>query len=145
MGGVLPTAAMSVLQVGLEAAQKGNQVAAQEAAARGRTEQIRQTQQIDERQRRDRLRRALATQRARFGAQGIGAGGSSRAVFAGLAAEAEQENADSRALASTRIGQIDDQLAWSRKRNLLEASRPGNRMAFGLLQQGFRNVPLLEI
>ena len=145
MGGVLPTAAMSVLQMGFEAAQKGNQAAAQEANARGQTEQIRQTQQIEERQRRDRLRRNLATQRARFGAQGIGGGGSSQAVLAGLAAEAEQQNADSRALAATRINRINDQLAWSRKTNLLEASRPGNRMAFGLLQQGFRNVPLLEI
>ena len=145
MGGIVPTAAMSVLQMGFEAAQKSNQAAAQEADARSRTEQIRQVQQIEERQRRDHLRRALATQRARFGAQGIGAGGSSQAVLSGLAAEAEQENADSRALASTRINRINDQLAWSRRKNLLEASRPGNRMAFGLLQQGFRNVPLLEI
>jgi hypothetical protein len=145
MGGVLPTAAMSVLQMGFEAAQKSNQAAAQKADARGQTEQIRQTQQIEERQKRDRLRRTLATQRARFGAQGIGVGGSSQAVLAGLAAEAEQQNADSRALAATRINRINDQLAWSRRTNLLEASRPGNRMAFGLLQQGFRNLPLLEI
>ena len=145
MGGVLPTAAMSVLQMGLESEQARNQTAAQEANARAQTEQIRQNQIIEERKRRDRLRRALATQRARFGAQGIGSGGSSQAVLAGLAAEAEQENADSRAQASSRISQINDQLAWSRRKNLLEASRPGNRMAFGLLQQGFRNVPLLEI
>ncbi len=145
MGGVLPTAAMSVLQMGFEAAQESSQMAAQEANARAQTEQIRQNQQIEGRQRRDRLRRALATQRARFGAQGVGSGGSSQAVFAGLAAEAEQENADTRALASTRINRISDQLTWSRRKNLLEASRPGNRMAVGLLQQGFRNVPLLEI
>ena len=145
MGGVLPAAAMSVLQMGFEAEQARGQTAAQEANARAQTEQIRQIQIIEERKRRDRLRRALATQRARFGAQGIGSGGSSQAVLAGLAAEAEQENADSRARTSSRISQINDQLAWSRKKNLLEASRPGNRMAFGLLQQGFRNVPLLEI
>ena len=145
MGGVLPTAAMSVLQMGLEAEQARNQMAAQEANARAQTEQIRQNQIIEERKRRDHLRRALATQRARFGAQSIGSGGSSQALLAGLAAEAEQENAESRAQASSRISQINDQLAWSRRKNLLEASRPGNRMAFGLLQQGFRNVPLLEI
>ena len=145
MGGVLPAAAMSVLQMGFEAEQARNKMAAQEANARAQTEQIRQNQIIEERKRRDRIRRALATQRARFGAQGIGSGGSSQAVLAGLAAEAEQEHADSRAQTSSRISQINDQLAWSRRKNLLEASRPGNRMAFGLLQQGFRNVPLLEI
>ena len=144
MGGVLPTAAMSVLQMGLEAAQKNGQMAAAEADAQYRTEQIRQAQRVEERQRRDRLRRALATQRSRFGAQGVGAGGSAQAVLAGLAAEADQENADTRALASSRINRTDDQLAWSRRRNLLEASRPANRMAFGLLQQGFRTLPLLD-
>jgi hypothetical protein len=145
MGGVLPTAAMSVLQMGFDAAQQSNQAAAQEAAARGQTEQIRQTQQIEERQKRDRLRRTLATQRARFGAQGVTGGGSSQAVLSGLASEAEQQIADSRALAATRINQINNQLAWSQRTNLLEASRTGNRTAFGLLQQGFRNVPLLDV
>lgn len=103
MGGVLPSAAMSVLQMGFEAEQARGQTAAQEANARAQTEQIRQNQIIEDRNRGDRLRRALATQRARFGAQGIGSGGSSQAVLAGLAAEAEQEHADSRAQTSSRI------------------------------------------
>jgi hypothetical protein len=130
--------------MGFDAAQKSNQAAAQEADARGQTEQIRQTQQIEARQRRDRLRRTMATQRARFGAQGLAAGGSSQAVLAGLAAEAEQQSADSRTLAASRINRINNQLAWSQRTNLLEASRPENRMAFGLLQNGFRKVPLLD-
>lgn len=145
MGGVLPSAAMTALQMGLETAQQRTQAQAQKADARRQAEQVRLTQEANERQRRDRLRRVLATQRARFASQGIGEGGSAQAVLGGLASEAERENAEGRALASSRISRINDELEWSRRRSLLEASRPANRLAFGLVQRGFRTLPLLEL
>ena len=177
MGGVLPTAAMNILQAGLDAQQRNDQIRAQQAAqqaqlaarqaqevlrqeqlaaqgvdAQWQVDQIRQAQQIDERQRRDRLRRALATQRARFGAEGIGTGGSAQAVLAGLAAEAERENSDDRAMATARINRINDQYDWKRRKfvletpraNLLEASRPKNQSNFNLLRGALRTLSLLE-
>ena len=77
MGGILPSAAMSALQLGLDAAQQNSAQAQAKAETRAQVMQIQQTQEIAAGQRRDQLRRALATQRARFGAQGIAAGGGS--------------------------------------------------------------------
>ncbi|MBK8174233.1 MAG: hypothetical protein IPK66_02770 [Rhodospirillales bacterium] len=144
MGGMLPTAAMSVMQMGLESAQQGAASAQAQAEADAQVQQIRQTQQIDSQQRRDQLRRALATQRARFGAQGITGGASSQAVLSGIEADAAQEEADSQALSNLRIGKIQQDADWQRRRNLLDASSPTYRSAFSLVQRGLRSVPLLD-
>lgn len=61
MGGMLPTAAMSALQLGLDAAQQAGAQDEAKAQARAQVRQIEQTQEIASRQRRDQLRRALAT------------------------------------------------------------------------------------
>lgn len=148
MGGFLPTAAMSILQMGFDAVQRSRQAeasrAAQEAQARAETERIRRVQQIQERQRNRALTEALATQRARFGAKGIGAGGSAEAVLSGLATEAELQSKEARSLAQSRVAGINDRLGYANRRNLLEASQPTYRSAFGLIQRGLRRVPLLE-
>lgn len=145
MGGILPSAAMSALQLGLDAAQQSSAQAQAKAETRAQVMQIQQTQEIAARQRRDQLRRALATQRARFGAQGIAAaGGSAEAALGGLEAEAAREDADAQSLAELRIGRLNDQLDWQRRRNLLEASSPRYRTAFSLVQRSLRSVPLLE-
>jgi hypothetical protein len=145
MGGILPSAAMSALQLGLDAAQQSNAQAEAKAEARAQAEQLRQTQDIAARQRRDQLRRALATQRARFGAQGIAAGGgSAEAAIGGLEAEAAREEADAQSLGALRLGRLNDELDWQRRRNLLDASSSRYRTAFSLVQRSLRSVPLLE-
>jgi hypothetical protein len=145
MGGILPSAAMSALQLGLDAAQQSNAQAEAKAEARAQAEQLRQTQDIAARRRRDQLRRALATQRARFGAQGIAAGGgSAEAAIGGLEAEAAREEADAQSLSALRLGRLNDELDWQRRRNLLDASSSRYRTAFSLVQRSLRSVPLLE-
>jgi len=77
---MLPTAAMSAMQLGMDMAQQNAAQAQAKAEAQAQTQQIQQTQAIQSRERQEQLRRALATQRARFGAQGIGGDGSAAAV-----------------------------------------------------------------
>jgi hypothetical protein len=155
MGGFVPAAAMSVMQLGAQSAERKQQMAHQnqqtelarathEAQARAQIEQIQQSRQASERQRQDALKRALATQRARFGGQGVNTGGSADAVLAGMAAEAQREGAEARDLAQIRINQIRDQAGWQNRKNLLDASQFASRSAFNLVQQGLRTVPLLE-
>ncbi len=156
MGGFVPAAAMSIMQLGAQSAQRKQQMthqnqqaelarAAEEAQARSQIDQIQQARQASDRERKNAIRRALAAQRARFGGQGIGAaGGSADAVLAGMAAEAQREAAEARGLAETRISQIRNQVAWQNRKNLLDASQFASRSAFNLVQQGLRTVPLLE-
>lgn len=144
MGGIIPSAAMTALQMGMDVAQQKSAEQQAKAEARAQTQQIEQTQAIASRQRQDQLRRALATQRARFGAQGVAAGsGSAEAALGGLEAEATREDAESRSLGELRIDRLNDQLDWQRRRNLLEASSSGSRSAFSLVQRGLRSVSLL--
>ena len=144
MGGMLPTAAMSAMQLGMDMAQQNTAQAQAKAEARAQTLQIQQTQEIQARQRQDQLRRALATQRARFGAQGIGAGdGSAEAALGGLEAEAARQEQDASSLSGMRINRINDDLEWQQRRSLLDASASRYRSAFSLMQRSLRSVPLL--
>jgi hypothetical protein len=145
MGGMLPTAAMSVVQFGMDRAQQNAARAEAKADARAQTRQVQQTQEIQSRERRDQLRRALATQRARFGAQGIAAGGgSAEAALAGLQAEAARDEQDAASLGNLRIDRINEQFGQQRRRNLLDASQARYRSAFSLMQRNLRSVPLLD-
>lgn len=145
MGGLLPSAAMSALQLGMDAAQQRAAGDAAKDDARAQMQQIQQDQAVTDRQRRDQLRRALATQRARFGAQGLASGsGSAGAVLTGMQAESDREQAEDQARSGMRVGRIGDQLDWQRRRSLLDASAPRYRTAFSLLQRGLRSVPLLD-
>lgn len=144
MGGMLPTAAMSAMQLGMDMAQQNAAQAQAKAEAQAQTQQIQQTQAIQSRERQEQLRRALATQRARFGAQGIGGDGSAAAALGGLAAEAAREDQDASTLSATRIDRINDGLAWQQRRSLLDASQSRYRTAFSLMQRSLRSVPLLD-
>ncbi|MDS4074240.1 MAG: hypothetical protein RKL24_13830, partial [Defluviicoccus sp.] len=117
---------------------------AQKGETKARVAQIQQAQEIDARDRQERLRRALATQRARFGAQGVSSSGSSNAVLEGLAAEANREQIEANALAETRIQQLGSELASAQRKNLLAAVQPYNRLAFSALQRNLDTHPLLE-
>ncbi|MFO1118883.1 MAG: hypothetical protein U1E38_01710 [Rhodospirillales bacterium] len=144
MGGMLPTAAMSAMQLGMDMAQQNTAQAQAKAEARAQTQQLQQTQAIQSRERQQQLRRALATQRARFGAQGIGGDGSAAAAIGGLEAEAAREDQDASSLSAMRIDRINDDLAWQQRRSLLDASQSRYRSAFSLMQRSLRSVPLLD-
>jgi hypothetical protein len=107
---------------------------------------LRQAQEIEEKRRRDQLRRALAGQRARFAALGLRpAGGSAGAVLAGLEAEAAAADAAGRALVDSRTAEIRDELDWRRRRNLLARSAVRARNVFDSLRGGFGADPLLPL
>ena len=144
MGNFAATAAMTVLQLAQARQQARVQNQAAEAAAQSQTLQIRRAQEIRERERRERLRRALATQRAQFGSQGLGRGGSAEAVLKGLATETDRAIQDDRSLNALRIGDINRAFDQRRRRNLLKASDPRRRLAFGLLERGLNSFSLLE-
>lgn len=140
--------AITILQTGIGLIQQRQQArvqnAAAAAAAQSQTQQIRRAQEIRERQRREQLRRALASQRASFGAQGIGRGGSADAVLKGLSEETEKRIGDERSLNDLRIGGINFTLEQRRRRNLLDLSSARNRAAFNLLGKGLQSFSLLE-
>jgi len=144
MGSFALTAATTALQLVRQRQQAKAQNAAASAAAQSQIQQINQAQAIRERQRREQLRRGLATQRARFAAQGLGRGGSAGAVLKGLAMETDQATNDDRSLNSLRIGDISNTLDLRRRKNLLDASNATRRSAFNLLGKGLNTLSLLD-
>jgi hypothetical protein len=135
---------MAAVQMGLSVAQQKAAYAGQKAEAKAQADQIRQARDIDQRLRQERLRRVLASQRARFGAQGVGGSSSADAVLRGLIGEAERQNADSAALADHRLDRLDLQLANSRRSSLLATAQPYTRTAFNLVQRNLQTTPLLD-
>jgi len=127
--------AIPAMKMGLTAAQQSNEQAARDANARSKIEQIQQAQMLDERRRRERLRHALAAQRARFGAQGISSTGSAEAVLAGLAMEAQRQDSEERSLANNRINLLKDQSSYSRRKSLLDSYGSLSQTALGLVQR----------
>lgn len=125
--------AIPAMKMGLTAAQQSNEQAALDANSRSKINQIEQSQRIDERRRRAALKRALAERKARFGAQGISPGGSAEAVLAGLATEAEHQDAEERSLARTRINLINDQSAYAKRRSLLASYGTLSQNALSLI------------
>jgi hypothetical protein len=144
MAGFVPSAAMAALQMGVTMAQQKATYAAQKGEAKTKAAQIQLAQDVDARDRQERLRRALAAQRARFGGQGLSASSSANAVLEGLAAEANREQAGANALAQGRVDQLGSALASAQRKNLLAAAQPYNRLAFNVLQRNLDTHPLLE-
>jgi hypothetical protein len=147
MGGFLPTAILSAVQLGVDSVQRGQQAEAaarlQQEQARYQIEQVRRTQSIEDQRRRQALKEALATQRARFGGQGTGHGSSADAVLAGLVAEAEREADFSEQLSSSKIQNINTRNYLQQKRDLLDYAQPNLRNAFSMLRSGIQRVPLI--
>lgn len=94
------------------------------AAGADRDRQIAEIQTRDAEARREeeaRLRRTLASQRARAGAAGVGgSGGSSEAVLRGLIEESEAGLAAREGLSAQRIGGIRSSASAASRRNLLD-------------------------
>lgn len=147
MGGFESTIALAALQTGMNLVQAKQQARAQNAAAQAsaqfQMQQAQQQQAIRERERRERLRQTLASQRAQFGAQGLGGGGSADAVLKGLADETERTIQDDRDLLSLSFEGLNSQLEQRRRRNLLDLSDYRRRTAFGALQRGLGGLTSL--
>ncbi|HEC91308.1 MAG TPA: hypothetical protein ENI55_06545 [Alphaproteobacteria bacterium] len=153
MAGFNPMIALSVLQAGqglIKSARAAGAYKNANAALAGRRQaelrQRRQMQEIDARSRRERLRQAMAAQRARFGAQGVSASsGSAGAVLRGLSERSNRAGQDANKLEAFRVGGINERYNMQRRRNLLEASGARKRLAFDLLRQGMRTIPLIKL
>ncbi len=144
MGGMMPTAAMSVLQMGIDATQQSAAQQQAKAEAKAQASQIQEGEAIASRERSEQLRRALATQRARFGAQGLAAGGGSvDATLSGLQAEADREEADAQTVTNSRLDRLSQQLGWQQRRSLLDASASQYRSSLSLVQRSLRSYSLL--
>ena len=97
-------------------------------------EQIALAAAQDEEDRRDALRRAVARQRAQFGASGISqGGGSSQAVLLGLFDETEEELAQREALDNLRLSALDLGQAQNTSLNLLQATQLSERQSLNNL------------
>ena len=107
-------------------------------------QRIQQAQQKTEELNRADLRKELATQRARFGAQGIvSTDGSSKAVLDGLRKQTEEAINDNRAASNRQVDDIGRKISNSRRLNLLQESYDKPRRMYGLLRQSIRNIPLI--
>lgn len=137
------------LSAGLNAAQQQiaakRQATALEARRRDQVSQIQAKQAIEERRRREQLRRAQATQRARFAGSGLNPqSGSAASLISGLAKEVDRAIADARGLDNLTIDRINAD-ANTRRRSLLEQSRSGLLGTFNdVAMRGIRTLNLLE-
>lgn len=87
-----------------------------------------------EEQRKAALKRAVARQRANFGAQGVGAGGgSSQAVLLGLFDESEDEMERRTSLDNLRLSALDEGLSQSNALNVLQRTQLQERSKVGNL------------
>lgn len=108
----------------LQAMQDEEMRRAGEDAAQGRM-QIAFDAQAAEEARRAALKRAVARQRATFGASGIdsNSSGSAQAVLLGLYDESEEERARREALDTMRLGAIEQGLSQQARANMLERTQ----------------------
>ncbi len=113
----------------LLAQQKLSEAQAEESAAQEREKIATETAAAEE-TRRAALRRAVASQRAKFGAQGLAPeSGSADAVLLGLFEESDAERARRAELDTLRQSAIDSDLAQQRSVNLLQSAQLAQKQA----------------
>jgi hypothetical protein len=84
------------------------------------------------------LRRAVARQKASFGAQGIGSdGGSSEAVLLGLFEESDEERQERERIDDVRGRMIDEDMAAQDRINVLQRSQLEERQEIERLASGY--------
>ncbi|NQU58992.1 MAG: hypothetical protein HQ513_17310 [Rhodospirillales bacterium] len=115
----------TVAMMGLKMVQSSQQAKIGQSAAMAQQRadiQQRQYQlQIQERDKRERLKRVQATQRARFGGQGLNStGGSAAALLEGLQKDTEQSISEQRSIEDMRINQLAENNRRKSRKNLLE-------------------------
>lgn len=140
MGGFVTSTAFSAMQYAMDNAQSKSEANTESAIAaadaQSKANQIKSELEVDERNRQETLKRALATQRARSGAQGTSGGGSSTAALAALASDTAQESSDARNLANQQIQRINEEYSWGQSKSLLSSTYPTYRNALSLVRQG---------
>lgn len=95
------------------------------AAYEAQAEQLRKAQELEDRNRRERTRRQIASERAGMAARGIDSeSGSGAALLEGIAGDGETGVEQSHALLDLRLDDLD-----RRKRNLLDAARDSRETA----------------
>lgn len=120
----------------LQAQQGLQQQVAAEDAALSREERQAQTQAAEE-ARRASLRRAMARQRAQFGASGVGSqGGSSEAVLLGLFEESDADRTTRERLDNIRNRALDQGLSSRQRLNVLQRSQLEERQKLDRLMEG---------
>lgn len=145
MGAFEPvSAAMFALDLVKQQADARMQEKAARAQADYGTAQLRSAQAVRDRQRAENLKRVLATQRARFGAQGVGGGGSAQAVLDGLGLASDRDRADDAASLDARVADINDGVNALKRRNLLERRSLVNNRIFGELRKNLPTFSLLD-
>ena len=91
-----------------------------------------------EQQRRAALRRAVARQRAAYGAQGIGAGeGSAEAVLLGLFAESDAERMERERIDDIRNRALEQDIAEQKNLNVLQLSQLRERQKLERAAEGY--------
>ena len=91
-------------------------------------QQIALNAKLTEEQRQTALRRAVARQRANFGAQGVGsATGSSQAVLLGLFDESDDERQRREELDALRVTALDQNVSQNRALNILQRTQLSER------------------
>lgn len=134
-----------VLDIALQAvkAKKQNKAAASQLHYKNSV--VRRNQEIDTRRKRGELKKATATQRARFGAMGLGlSGGSADAVLKGMTKSVDQEIAYGEAETGSRMDANTATFRAAKRQNLLALSAPVERIAYGLLKSKLAGVRLLD-
>ncbi|MGI9487320.1 MAG: hypothetical protein ACR2RF_15875 [Geminicoccaceae bacterium] len=133
----------SLASVGLNLA-----LADQAQRRQSRTINAERDQQVDAIERRnaeeqrkieDRLRRQLASQRARAGAAGIGGSASSNAILRGLVEEASVIDQARQQEASQSVATINSNARNARRNNLLELANNSARRGISLIRRGSRS------
>ncbi len=156
MSALAPTAIAALASLGLGAVETIASSSRAEAARRARREEdaaaaaaraaeIARLRDIEDRRRREALRRAIAARRVRSSARGVGGpGGSADAVLLGLLSESERRSADARSLDDLRFLEIRRRIAEGNRRSLLEAGRDRSRVLFDFGRRATRGVSLLS-
>lgn len=112
MGGIDPaTIALAALQTGISSVRQNaadkQARRATEAEYQARANEIAIAQDAEARDRNERMRRALARQRAMFGGSGVtSSGGSANALLSGLVSETEAQDQESRRLYDQRLNRL---------------------------------------
>ncbi len=139
MGG-FEMAAMSVLGAIQSKRQFRAQSTALAARQQAEAQRLELTRRVREREKRARLASLQATQRARFGASGIGRGGSADALLNGLSQATEQSIRDDRYGKQLRLRQSAEAASQSRRTSLFDYQKKQP----GYLSNLVRGLSLLE-
>lgn len=111
------------------------------SAAALEREQMALNTQAAEEERRSALKRAVARQRANFGAQGVGSGGgSSQAVLLGPFEESEAEKARREQMDNLRLRIVEDDVSARRASNILQRTQLAERNRLEATASRYNNL-----